>query len=177
MKLIYTTICLFVLAISCASCQPPPPPGAPAAQNRTSWETLNGEYNNPKIVLDEKWIPDSAVKRTLDELDPLAVVKIKVLHVTKSNERNSVYLTTATLKMDAYKKKFSPFSTKYAAYLSVHQNREGSFFYNINTKTLSGGRQYVVDVLYNIPAEKITSVDFMTTSTPDGAMISITTKQ
>jgi len=177
MKLIYTTICLFFLAISCAIGQPPPPPGAPATQNRTSWETLNGKYNNPKILLDEKWIPDSAVKRTLDELDPLSVVKIQVLHATKPNERNTIYITTGTLKMAAYQKKFSAFSKTYAAYLAAHQNREGNFFYNINAKPLSGGRKDVVDALYNIPAEKIESVDFMLQSVPNTAMISITTKQ
>jgi hypothetical protein len=178
MKIIYTTFFLFFLIIGYAIGQPvPPPSNMPAESNRTSWETLNKKYDNPKIVLDGKWVPDSLVKHTLDELDPLAVIKLTILHVTKTGERNTVYITTKDSKIQAYQKKFGAFSKDYADYLDAHQNKDFNFIYMLDERPFQGGRKDIIDGLYDIPAEKIEGVYFSLQPQVNKAIVTIRMKQ
>jgi hypothetical protein len=176
MKLFYITLCLFVLTTGYAIGQPPPPPGASGVQSSTSWETLNGKYNNPKIVLDDKWIPDTAVKHTLDELESLSVIKIKILHATKTGERNTVYLITKDSRIAEYEKKFGAFSKPYADYLAAHQNKDYTFIYFLDRRPFQGSRTEIIDGLYDIPADKIKSVYLNKDAFPGKAMVYISTQ-
>jgi len=159
-KIFFTTYCLFYLLINCAVGQTTP--DIAPAYNKTSWENLNAKYNNPKIVIDDKFIPDSIVKRTLDNLDPFAVTKITVLHSSSPKQRNVVYLTTDNLRIEAYQKKLSSFSKEYESCLASRQNKDVHFIYYVDSQILQGSRTDITEILYDIPKDKIAAVAFKT---------------
>jgi len=148
------------------------------------WEKYNTKYNNPVYVVDGKMLTDSASREFLTKIDPQDITKLINVEGKTHKQKNILYITTATLKANAYKEKFSKFSSAYKKYLSAHGNKEGSFFYTIDEKPVSGGRQYVIETLYNLPENKIESVNFMSMDGPDvntqatdHAMIMISTKK
>ncbi len=177
MKTISTIFCLFFLITKYATAQTPPG-NMPASPSSVSWETLNKKYNNPVVVLDDKTIPDSLSKQVLAKLDQLDVIKITVLHAI-TPKQNIVYLTTKDTKIAMYQKKLTAFSKEYKDFLETHQNRDGAVIYILNAVPVQGSRKGRIDELYNIPAERIKSVNFSLQDIPDKvvAMVEINTKQ
>jgi hypothetical protein len=134
--------------------------------------------------MDGRKLDDSSAKAAINGIDPQDITKVVKVEDRAHKYRNLLYVTTATVKANAYKEKFSKFSPAYKNYLSAHGNKEGSFFYTIDEKPVSGGRNYVIETLYNLPENKIKSVNFMTMVNPadqakvtDNAMILIVTKK
>jgi len=151
-------------------------------QESPLWEKYNAKYNNPAYILDNKLLSDASAKHVLNSIDPFSVIKVVVAYgSTSRNERNVAYITTGSVKIAAYQKKFGAFSSEYKNYLAANNYREGPCFYILNRKAVSGASKDIIDELYNLPAADIIRVDFDLKPASAGngqmAMINITTKK
>lgn len=158
MKLFYLLSFFFLFEFAFAQ---PIPPGHAHANKKNTWEEYNAKYNNPIYVIDGKQLDDSLAKKKLIGLDPGDIIKIVKTEGKSHEYRTLVNLNTATDKVNSYKKKFSEFSAGYKSYLLAHRNIDGFLIYVIGRTPLSGSRSHVIDTLYNIPVDKIASVDFL----------------
>lgn len=179
MKAIFLALfCSFYLLIRCAAGQVPPPHSNAQALNQSLWATLDKKYENPIIILDDKFIPDSLRKRTLDSLDRHDILKITVLHYSSTNKRNVAYLTTKDPRIAAYQGKLAALSPTYKSYLKTHHNKDGLFIYIVNRVPLQGTREERIGALYKMLSEKIIAISVSSTQTVNGIIpiVEINTK-
>ena len=120
---------------------------------------INGEVVKDSIVNDS--IENEIIKR----LDPHNILTLQILKskdVDNNPTPTTVLIITKQFALISYQKNIGASSKEYKSYIEHHQNNDEDLIYVLNGNVLKNNNNGdLIKKLYDIPIEKIKSVNFM----------------
>jgi len=173
--------------------------GPQAANGVVLINTIRGKRPVPVKKTDtiSTSLPDSAIyivdgsisDKKLNGINPADIFSINILKEDKASQyfeggaqHGAVIITTKTAAKSAYQKKLGARCKKYKDYLQTHRSYDDDFCYIVDGVVVTGKDSVeIIKKLYDIPGEKIKSVDIIENTFRNGnkekEVVTINTKK
>ena len=168
---------------------PGPDPDAPlpppVGQTRDTIYKDTSKFDDKAIFVVDGVLSD----KKLNGINPADIFNINILKEDKASQyfedgaqHGVVIITTKTAAKSAYQKKLGAHCKKYKDYLQTHQSYDDDFCYMVDGVVVTGkDSSEVIKKLYDIPGEKIKSVDVIENTFRNGnkekQVVTITTQK